>query len=341
MNARGAIFATVAISTFFFAPVAFAQSLSDISSNLSSNGGPPPITLSLSSQYPAPYSSVTLTTNSTTLNLANATLAVSVNGAKVYVGNVQPVAITTGAPGTSTTINATVTSQGESYAASVTITPGDVSLVEEPVASAPPLYLGKPLVPISGEVRLVAMTGFRTASGVPIDPSTLSYTWTQDGSTLEDVSGIGKSVIIVDSPLQYRSSSISVVVEAQDGTEVGADSVSLAPQDPTVRIYADDPLLGILFDHALSSSFAITGTEASFYAAPYSFSIANEAPTIAWFLNGSGAGSENSITLRPTGGGAGNGSLSVSASENANYESATADLSLSFGSNANTNLFGL
>jgi hypothetical protein len=336
MTQRVVMLAAIAATTFLIAPVAFAQSFSDLSST-----SVPPVTLSLSTPAPQPYSSDVLTVDSTTITLSNATLTVLVNGKNIYQGNVQPVTVSIGAAGASTIIEADVVSQGQSYTASIAVDPGDVSLVEEPIASTPPLYAGKPLVPLGGEVRLVAVAAFRTPSGTPINPSDLAYTWMQDDSTLESSSGIGKSAIIVDTPLQYRDGDYSVTVSTQDGTEVGAGSVTLTAEDPTVRIYEDDPLLGILFDHALGDSFSIAGPEASFYAASYSFSLADGAPTINWFLNGSAAGSDNAITLRPTGSGAGSASISVSGSEPDIYENASAGLTLSYGSNSNSSLFGL
>lgn len=308
--------------------------------DLSGTGGPPPITISLLPANPQPYGTAVLSVASNILDLANSTLVVSVAGKQVYKGNVQPVAITLGAPGSTNTTKATVTSGGQSYSQSLSVTPGDVSLVEEPISSAPPLYAGKPLVPISGQVRLVAITNFRTAGGSPINPANLSYSWSKDGSILGTASGIGKNTVIVSAPLQYRSSNISVTVSTQDTSEIGSATVSLAPQTPTVRVYANDPLLGIRFEHALGGSFAITDTEASFYAAPYSLSTTGAPPAISWFLNGSLAGSDTAITLRPTGSGGGNSSLTLSAKDSAGYGSATTNLSLTFGTKS-SNLFGL
>jgi hypothetical protein len=339
MIARRAFLVGIVIAAFSAAPFALAQSASNLSTLTTASV--PPITLSLSDQYPQPYSSTALSVDSTTMNLADATLSVSVNGTNVYRGNVQPVTVTIGAPGATTVINVVVTSAGQTYPASISVDPGDVSLIEEPVASAPPLYLGKPLTPLGGEVRLVAIADFSTSSGAAIDPSTLSYTWMQDSDTLVSSSGIGRSAVIVDAPLEYRAGDYSVTVSTQDGIETGTGSVSLSAEDPTVRIYADDPLLGIEFDHALGGTYAIPGPEVSFYAAPYSFSTANGAPSIGWFLNGSAAGSVNLITLRPTGSGAGVSSLSVSGSEEQLYENASANLSLSYGAGGSIGLFGL
>jgi hypothetical protein len=313
-----------------------AQSFAGLSSS-----GPPAFTAALSPTNPAPYSTAILSVDSTVLTLANATLTVSVGGTQIYQGNVQDVQVPIGAPGALTAIRVTLASAGQSYSQLISIRPGDVSLVQEPLATVPLLYPGKPLLPFSGQVRLVAVAGFRTASGAAIDPATLSYSWSQDGSVIGSGSGIGQESVIVGAPLQYRSSSVSVTVSTQDGAQVGSASVALAPQASTVRIYASDPLLGIRFDHALAGRFAIKDTEASFYAAPYSFALSGSGPALTWFLNGSAVGSGSSITLRPTGSGAGSGSLSLSADEPANYESASASLSLSFGGTSGSNLFGL
>ena len=110
---------------------------------------------------------------------------------------------------------------------------------------------------------------------------------------------------MVDSPLEYRSSSVSVVVQSQDGTLVGGDTLFAGhwPSDPSVRIYENDPLLGILFDHALSDTYAITGAEDNLYAAPFALPTSSGAPLLQWFLNGDAAQTGDSITLRPTGSG--------------------------------------
>ena len=184
------------------------------------------------------------------------------------------------------------------------------------------------------------MANLQDAKGKALDPTTLSYTWTVDGTELDNFSGIGKDAIMVDSPLEYRSSSVSVVVQSQDGTLVGGDTLSLTASDPSVRIYENDPLLGILFDHALSDTYAITGAEDNLYAAPFALPTSSGAPLLQWFLNGDAAQTGDSITLRPTGSGEGTASLSLVASAG---ESTKADeeLSLSFGAAPSTGLFGL
>ena len=338
MSARASlIFATAALGIACLLPaIALAQSL-----NLSGMGASSaPFTMSLTPSNPEPNSQPFVSFVSTNLDLTNATLSLSVNGKNVYQGNVQPVAIQLGAAGSLTTVRATVTSNGVPYVQTLSLRPQDVSLVVEPLSSAPPLYPGSPLVPIGGNVRVVAVAYLRTASGVMLNPATLSYSWTVDTALIANSSGIGKDALLVASPQQYRSRSVSVTVQSQDGSVVGGASLTIQPSSPTVLLYRNDPLLGILFDHALSGSYTLTSAEATLYAAPFSFDDSSGAPALQWFLNGSAAQTGPSITLRPTGQGTGVANISVTGSSGP-YATAAADLSLSFGTTTGSNLFGL
>ena len=151
-----------------------------------------------------------------------------------------------------------------------------------------------------------------------------------DDTKIVNASGIGKDTIVVASPMQYRERTVSVTVRSQDESVGSGASLSLAPQEPIIRIYKNDPLLGILYDHTISNSHTISGTETSFYGAPYSFPTTGGAPKLQWFLNGAMAQTGNSITLRPTGSGQGNASLSLVALAG-DSTTATTNLSLSFG----------
>ncbi len=305
-----------------------------------SMGNTDPFTISVNPQYPAPASQATLSFLSSTLDLASATMVVSVGGKRVYSGSVQPVTVPLGGAGSVASVKVTISSGGASYTQSLAIQPEDVSLIAEPASSQPPLYPGKPLVPLAGNTRVVAVANLKDAGGKTLDPSTLSYTWTVDGTQIADSSGIGKSVILVASPLQYRSRSVSVVVQSPRGSLAGGDSLTLTPAEPTVRLYRNDPLLGIRFDHALSGDYAITGSEASLYATPFSFPLLGGAPALQWFLNGAAAQTGPSITLRPAGSGQGSASLSLTASSGS-AATALANLSLSFGAKPSTNFLGL
>lgn len=297
-------------------------------------------TVSVSPQYPSPYSQASISLVSGTIDLANATLTATVGGKEIHKGSVRTFSVQLGKTGSITNVRTTITSGGASFNQTVSIQPQDVVLIAEPLSSAPPLYPGKSLVPLEGSVRVVAMANLKNADGTASSPTKYSYAWTVDGVQIANSSGIGKSAIIVASPLQYRSRSVSVAVTSSDGTLVGGASTSLSAEQSSVRIYENDPLLGIRYDRALSGSYSITGAESTLYAAPFSLPTNGGAPFIQWFLNGSPAQTGNSITLRPTGSGKGNASLSLTASTGESI-TATTILSLIFGTPGGTNFFGL
>lgn len=300
----------------------------------------PTFSLSVTPAYPAPYSKATLSLLSSSLDLAGGTASISIDGKNIYKGAVQPIAVQLGRAGSITRVSATVSIGIENYTQTLSIQPQDVALVIEPVSSAPALYPGKPLVPLEGSARIVAVANLRTAGGAPIAPTALSYAWTVDGTQIANSSGIGKTAIMVASPLQYRGRTVSVAVKSVDGTLVGGASLLLSAADPSVRVYENDPLLGIRFDRALSGGFSVGNTESTLYAAAFSLPTTQGAPLLQWFLNGTAAQTGSSITLRPTGSGQGSASLSLVASAG-QYARATATLPLTFGAKPSTNLFGL
>jgi hypothetical protein len=334
-------FALVAAIALLMLPLAArAQALGDLGAL--GGGSVPELTLSFSPQAPQPYGTLTVTPESTLLDLHNATITLSQDGAQIYQGNAAPVSVTLPGPGRKTLISAVATIAGDRYTASLTLFPGAVALVEEPLSSAPALYPGKPLLPDGGSVRLVAVPDFETAPGVKIAPAALSYTWSADGATLDSASGIGKQAIVLAAPLPYRASSVSVAVKSQDGLVQGAAELSLSSAEPTLRLYEDDPLMGILFERALGGAAALSGSEGSIAAVPYSFAISQGPPALQWFLDGAPVEAGSVITLRPTGQGSGTAALSATASAAGANTTAAASLSISFASAAGSaGLFGL
>lgn len=329
---RSGLFAAFTVA-LLLPVVAGAQSLQGVMTNTE------PFTVSVSPQYPAPYSQATLSFLSSPLDLTNSTISVSVAGKEIYAGSVRPVSVILGKAGNITKVVVKVITAGQTYSQQLSIQPQDVSLVVEPVSSAPPLYRGKSSVPLEGDVRIVAMANVRDAGGKMVDPSRLAYAWTVDGASIANASGIGKNAVLVASPLQYRARDVSVVVMSQDGTLAGGSSLTLSPLEATMRVYESDPLLGLQYDHAISGQFNITGAESTLYAAPFSLPTTNGAPFVRWFLNGDSVQAGNSITLRPTGSGQGSATLSLTASVGESM--VTDSLSLLFGAKPSTNLFGL
>lgn len=300
-----------------------------------------PLTVSVNPKYPIPFSQAVLTPSSNSVKLSNSVITITANGTQIYKGNAKPVSVPLGAAGSLVSVVVTLTSDGKAYSKTILLRPQDVSIIAEPVSSAPPLYPGKPLVPLEGSTRIVAIANVKGVNGKVIDPSTLSYSWTVDDTRIASASGIGKDTLLVASPRQYRNRDVSVVVQSQDGSVSGGESLVLAPKEPTVRLYENDPLLGIRYDREISGTYNVVSSEKTLHAAPYSFSITDTAPALQWFLNGVAAQTGSSITLRPTGSGSGSAALSLVATGKGSIRT-TNKLSLSFGEDkGGFGIFGL
>ena len=302
-------------------------------------GDTDPLTLTVDPSYPAPYSTVTVTPGSTLIDLSSSNITFTLNGKVIQKSSgAEPVTVTVGGPGKATTVTVTATVDGKSYVKSIVFHPAEVALIEEPISTTHPFYLGGPLLASEGRVRLVALPDFRTTTGAAISPSALVYTWKNGDQILQDASGIGKSTLSAVAPDQYRDTTITLTVATQDQSIVGESSVAISPVDPIVRIYQNDPLLGPLFNQALPATFTITDSERTFRAVPYYFS---ESPTLAWQVNGVASQSGQDITVRPSGSGVGSALLSIAANAVDYPQNAAAQLSVTFGVKQSTGIFGL
>jgi hypothetical protein len=289
--------------------------------------GADPLTLSVSPQFPHPYDRVTITPSSTLINLAASTITYTVNGkAGGTVSGGNSFSVQAGASGSVTTVAITATGPDGTYQKTLTLTPSDVELVAEPQTTAHPLYPGGRLVGSQSTVRLVALADLRGASGA-IDSKNLVYSWKLGDQQLAPQSGLGRSVLMVTAPERYRNATVSVTVSSQDGGVNGQASLNLAPVEPELRVYENDPLLGPRYDRALLGTFSMRDSEASFVAVPYFFS---KAPTVSWVVGGAEAGQGPIVTVKSAGSGQGSASLAANAAGATALESAAMNLLVSF-----------
>lgn len=321
--------------------IALAAALVPATSFAQMTDGSKPFTVSVSPQYPRPFTSVTVTPTSNALSVTNASMQLLVNGKQFYTGNATPVQVFIGALGSVTTIKAIVSSMGTKYETVFTIRPQDISLIVEPNSSVPPLYPGTAFLPIQGTARLVAIADLRDTKNKPIPPSAISYAWSIDDTRFDSASGIGKDTFVASVPAQYRSSTVSVTAQSLDGKFVTSTSADLEAVEPFVRMYETDPLLGVMFDRAIGASFGMAGAQKTFFGAVFAHPTTAGEPQIKWFLNGTLAQTGPLVTLRPTGSGAGSASLSMQSSGGENL-SASTQTTVTFGTSAaKLGIFGL
>ena len=70
-------------------------------------------------------------------------------------------------------------------------------------------------------------------------------------------------------PSLFGSETLSVMAESADGTYRGRASVRIAGVDPTLELYENHPLFGVLYHRALTGNATTLETELKVTAVPY------------------------------------------------------------------------
>ncbi len=185
------------------------------------------------------------------------------------------------------------------------INPADVDLIYEAETYAHPFYKGKRLYTSESEVNFIAIPNFLSSNGTKIPASSLIYTWKVNGTVLQNVSGYGKHTYSTKGTLIERPSTVTVDVSAVNSTLKATQSIQLQSTTPTVTLYENNPLLGIVYEKAIEGSFVLERPQVDFEGVPYFFSGDYKDSTdfnFAWYINGnritSKAPNENYMVLR-------------------------------------------
>ena len=300
--------------------------------------GVDPLSISVFPRYPRPYETVTVTLKSNLVDLLRGDNRISLNGTVLDEGvGIRSASFTMSGSGETTTIEATVTVDEQTFTKQLVLRANDVALIMEPVTTSHPFYHGGVLPAPEGRLRLIALAHFETPGGSLIPPQDLVYEWRLGEQVLQNESGAGRYILTATAPVKYRDARVTVTVTTKDGSLSGETSVLVSPSDPVVRIYRNDPLLGIRFEEALSGSIALSGDEETFRVIPYFF---EAPPVLSWTINSVEQSTGEDITLRATGGGVGSANVGISARNRNAFQSATQTLTVTFGE-TRPSFFGL
>ena len=192
---------------------------------------------------------------------------------------------------------------GISFTKTITLNPASVDVVWEADSYVPPFYAGKALHPRQGVLKLVAMPEF-VKNGQRIPPQNLVYKWSNNDTVYQDQSGYGKNIVVVNGSLLGKPESIDVLVTDPVNNMVAQGFLDIAPVDPQVVFYQNDPYYGDIFDSAIANPFNLKADQVQVLAAPYYFT--NEASgylQYVWELNGQTmpdlSGSRTAIFKKP------------------------------------------
>lgn len=215
------------------------------------------------------------------------------------------------------------------------IVPAVVAITWQGNTYVPPLYKGLPQHTPSSAVTFVAVPSLHNRAGERIPAADLVYTWKQGNRVLQDVSGIGRQSIIVPNERFTRSLSLTVEVSTFDRSQVASHTVTVPTQDPRFLLYQVDPLLGVLYNQALTDEFLIQSEETSLVAEPYNFSIINRDSTLLsyeWKVDNAPIVAQSVVTLRPSEGNTGFSRLNLVGRHTTSFmQSARSDLTIRYG----------
>ncbi len=301
---------------------------------------PDALEIEVSPSRPGPNTLVSVTVKNYSTDLDRATIAWFLNGKQMQKAiGLNRFEFRTGSLGTPSSIDIViVTVSGRTIRKNIPIRPGEVDLVWETSGYTPPFYKGRSPYVNQGFVTVVAIPNLLGVNGKKLSAKNLVYKWSMDGVVQGSDSGYGKDSFSFLGTLLPKATEISVEVSSMaDGTRASAD-LELDPERPSILVYQDDPIYGVLYNKALLDTFTLSNDEATFVAVPYYFSGKTPAVThldYLWSMNGadiSGVAKKNRVTLRRSGQAeAGSVGVSVGIENSRNIlQNAGYDFSISF-----------
>jgi hypothetical protein len=257
--------------------------------------------------YPRPNETVFVNLTLYTGDLNSANITWYKNGKSVLSGKGETrYSFRTGNVGEETKIEIVVNLlNGGSFSKTFTLNPASVDMVWEAISYVPPFYKGKALHPMQGSLKLVAMPEF-VKNGRRIPPQNLIYEWSNRTEAYQSQSGYGKNVVVLNGSILGRSENIEVLVTDPVNNLVAQGFVDIAPVDPEIVFYENNPYYGHIFDKALTGSFNLDAGEVQILAAPFYFTKESSGGLkYEWRLNGQTvpdlSGSMTAIFRKPEG----------------------------------------
>ena len=272
------------IFLFFYSFIAIPIAHAQLQFGLQSSD----ISVDMSPETPGAHETVAISVTSFATNLDAATVTWVVNGRKVASGRgLKNISVTTAGVGQKTQIDITINAQEGLITKNLTITPSSVDLIWEAHTYTPPFFKGKPLFSEESLVKWIAIPHIMR-NGSEVSPQNLIYTWSQNGTVLGDSSGNGKNGLVLIGGIIPRPMDVSVKVTDPQTGSVAENEIAIAPQDPLVLLYQDDPLYGIRYEHALQGIYNLIQNEVRIATVPYYFATqtrGNPHMTYSWNIN--------------------------------------------------------
>ncbi len=216
---------------------------------------------------PLPGEKITLTLQSYSTDLSQASIIWSYNGKAVASGTGRTtVSVIAPASGALGTITASASGNFDATSATLVLRPASVDLLFEGADSyTAPFYKGLALPSSGGIVRVTAIPSISAPKG-------LSFNWKRDGEAQQTASGYAKSSLLFKHDELQPTETVEVT--ENNGSFSGAGSISITPGSPIVAGYFNND--GFV-DYANGSTGILntTGTGALIHFEPYFISSPN------------------------------------------------------------------
>ena len=273
------LFLTLAVS---FASVSYGQVLGSLAT----------VEISLQPEYPQPGQLVQATVSSSSENVRAATVVWLLDNEIVQQEEGVPsYTFTAGDIGSSQTLGVLVKlPSGQVLAKTINIQPAQVTLLWEANTYTPPFYEGRALYSSGSSIRAEAIPNFIDENGEVYDADSLIYTWSKNGTVLGDVSGVRAKSIITSGPKFFGNYILGVEVATPDGTQIARSAARVETQEPMVKLYVNDPLIGVEYHKAINSNLGLSGSsQIEVQAVPFFMDIIHENDEYldySWHVNG-------------------------------------------------------
>jgi hypothetical protein len=197
---------------------------------------------------------------------------------------------------------------------SATASAQSVELLWQGDGYVPPFYKGR-----SAWSQQTTLTLLAVPQGLG-NPASLNYRWSQNGTVLGSLSGVGKNTLSIRDTILSKSQRIGVEIVGSNSDTLASSVVVLTPREPALLAYENHPLYGILFNNEVSGTYIMKGSEITLTGFPLFFSvksIADQNLTYKWQTSGS-ADNQNSVTYRVPEGTSGSSLINASIAHKSN-----------------------
>jgi ABC-type antimicrobial peptide transport system permease subunit len=230
---------------------------------------------SVTPQNPDPFSSVSVSLSSFSVDMDRAFINWKVDGSLKLSGIGEKVlSVQVGAAGKTTVVEVEATFvNGQKIKKSLVLQPSNLDLLWEAKDSyTPPFYKGKALPLPEAVIKVVAVPEIKTFGGTTYNPESLVYEWKKGVSSQQNVSGFNKQYYSFRNSYFDQEDNISVKVSSQDRSNSAEKNTTINFFDPVIAVYKEDQKRGVVFSQNLTQeSSPITG-QANLVAVPYFFS---------------------------------------------------------------------